>query len=152
MITNNSSTVGTKLIELAKAPKAKQTEAEKPTEQVSKPPVPEKTQAPEKAEIPKKTEVSKEKEVAEKAQLVDQDMRQKVEDAVKNVRDFIQKNQRSLDFEMSEKDNRVIITVIDRHTNEVIRQIPPEEVVSLSEQLKSGVADGAGGLFFKGIA
>lgn len=76
-------------------------------------------------------------------------MRDKVKEAVENVRDFIKKNQRSLDFEMAEESNRVIITVIDRETNEVIRQIPPEDVVNISEQINNGELPSSDGMLFK---
>lgn len=80
---------------------------------------------------------------------VDQAMREKVKEAVDNVRDFIKKNQRSLDFEMAEESNRVIITVIDRETNKVIRQIPPEDVVNISEQINNGELPSPDGMLFK---
>jgi flagellar protein FlaG len=79
---------------------------------------------------------------------MDQAMREKVKEAVENVRDFIKKNQRTLDFEMAEESNRVIITVIDRETNKVIRQIPPEDVVNISEQIQSGELPSPDGMLF----
>lgn len=79
----------------------------------------------------------------------DQAMRQKVKEAVENVRNFIKKNQRTLDFEMAEESNRVIITVIDRETNKVIRQIPPEDVVNISDQIASGELSSTDGMLFK---
>lgn len=75
--------------------------------------------------------------------------KEKVREAVKNVRDFINKNQRSLDFEMAEESNRVIITVRDRQTNKVIRQIPPEDVVKLSDQIIAGELSNPEGVLFK---
>jgi len=40
-----------------------------------------------------------------------------------------------LKFSLAADSNRTIIQVIDKQTSEVIRQIPPEEVVSLAEHL-----------------
>ena len=45
-----------------------------------------------------------------------------------------------LEFELSEDSSRVITRVIDRENDEVIRQIPPEEVMQISENL--GMAQG----------
>lgn len=84
-----------------------------------------------------------------KSEEVDKAMREKVKEAVENVRDFIKKNQRTLDFEMAEESNRVIITVIDRETNKVIRQIPPEDVVNISDQITSGELPSPDGMLFK---
>lgn len=40
-----------------------------------------------------------------------------------------------LEFEMSEDSSRTITRVIDRENDEVIRQIPPEEVLQVAERL-----------------
>ena len=45
-----------------------------------------------------------------------------------------------LEFELSEDSSRVITRVIDRENDEIIRQIPPEEVLQISENL--GMAQG----------
>ena len=45
-----------------------------------------------------------------------------------------------LEFELSEDSSRVITRVIDRENDEVIRQIPPEEVMQIAENL--GIAQG----------
>ncbi|OUS29693.1 hypothetical protein A9Q99_08440 [Gammaproteobacteria bacterium 45_16_T64] len=61
-----------------------------------------------------------------------------VSEAIVHVEEYMQDNQRTLNFEMAEKDNRVIITVIDQETKEIIRQIPPEDIVKLSDAIRSG--------------
>ena len=73
-------------------------------------------------------------------------VKEKTEEAIANVEKFIQDNQRSLNFEMAEEDNRVIVTVLDAETNEIIRQIPPEDMVKISDEIKSGQAPSLGGL------
>jgi flagellar protein FlaG len=67
---------------------------------------------------------------------------QAFESAVKDISDKVQNFQRSLQFHVDEESGRTIITVIDKETEEVIRQIPPEEVLTLAEQFRRG-----GGLF-----
>ncbi|MGR8918981.1 MAG: flagellar protein FlaG [Gammaproteobacteria bacterium] len=46
--------------------------------------------------------------------------------------------QRSLRFTVDEESGRTIITVVDRETEEVIRQIPAEEVRNIAARLRSG--------------
>lgn len=67
---------------------------------------------------------------------------QAFESAVKDISEKVQNFQRSLQFHVDEDSGRTIITVIDKETEEVIRQIPPEEVLTLAEQFRRG-----GGLF-----
>ena len=41
---------------------------------------------------------------------------------------------RGLEFELSETTSRVITRVIDRESGEIIREIPPEEVLKIAER------------------
>ena len=41
-------------------------------------------------------------------------------------------NRRSLRFQVDEEGGRTVITVLNPHTQEVIRQIPSEELLSLA--------------------
>jgi len=43
---------------------------------------------------------------------------------------------RGLEFELSETTSRVITRVIDRESGEIIREIPPEEVLKIAERLE----------------
>jgi flagellar protein FlaG len=80
--------------------------------------------------------------LAEKRQ---EEVKQKVNDAIPKVRELMQKNQRSLDFKVAEKENRVIITVIDKETDKVIRQIPPEDLLQIAESIDQGLDGIQGG-------
>lgn len=71
-------------------------------------------------------------------QEADQIIQEKIAGAIETIHGFIEENQRALDFDVAKESNRIIITVIDRNTNEVIRQIPPEEAIELAEKIKSG--------------
>lgn len=75
-----------------------------------------------------------------------QDFQEKLEEAVSNINEYTQNIQRSLQFSISDADGRTIIKVIDSETDQVVRQIPPDEVLSISENLGSA---GNGGLFFQ---
>lgn len=79
-----------------------------------------------------------------------QAIEEKVANAVESIRGFIQENQRALDFDVASESNRIIISVIDRSTNEVIRQIPPEDAIELAERIKKGDDITKSGLLIEG--
>jgi len=66
-----------------------------------------------------------------------------LEIAVSNINDFVQNIQRSIHFSVSEDSGRTIIKVYDAVTDELIREIPSEELQRISkaieEQLSSGL-------------
>jgi flagellar protein FlaG len=74
-----------------------------------------------------------------------EEIKQKVNEAIPKVREVMQRNARSLDFRVAEEENRVIITVIDKETNKVIRQIPPEDVLQIAESIDQGLGGIPGG-------
>jgi flagellar protein FlaG len=59
-------------------------------------------------------------------------------EAMKRMKDFIQTVDRDLLFEIDKESGRTIITVIDAKTDEIVRQIPPEEVLSVMRALEHG--------------
>ena len=90
--------------------------------------------------------------VKEEAQVLNDEQKKEVTEAISEVEAFMQDNQRTLNFEMAEKDNRVIITVIDQETKEVIRQIPPDDLVRMSDAIKSGDSLANGGILIQSKA
>ena len=58
-----------------------------------------------------------------------------VSKVAERLNDFVQSSQRSLRFRVDDNSGRTVITVVNAATDEVIRQIPPEEVLSLAQQL-----------------
>ncbi|GAB4356802.1 MAG: hypothetical protein Kow006_24140 [Gammaproteobacteria bacterium] len=56
--------------------------------------------------------------------------------AVSRIQDFVQSIRRELQFSVEEESGRTVIRVIDSETDKVIRQIPPEEVIAVSNQLR----------------
>jgi flagellar protein FlaG len=58
-----------------------------------------------------------------------------VSKAVQKINDFVRVVRRDLEFSVDENTGRTVITVRDADTDEVIRQIPPEEVLSIAENL-----------------
>lgn len=75
-------------------------------------------------------------------------VKEKVNQAIPKVRELMEKNQRSLDFKVAEKENRIIITVIDKETDKVIRQIPPEDLLQMAESLDQGLDGLQSGVMF----
>ena len=56
-------------------------------------------------------------------------------EVVKSVADFVQNIAREIDFSVDENSGEYIVTVTDSGTGEVIRQIPSEEMLQISEHL-----------------
>jgi flagellar protein FlaG len=58
-----------------------------------------------------------------------------VSQAMQALADYAQNVQRQLQFSIDEDTGRTIIKVVDSETNEVIRQIPSEEIMNLARAL-----------------
>lgn len=58
-----------------------------------------------------------------------------VEDAVKNINDFFQVVQRTLQFSLDKDSGQMVVKVKDVKTDEVIRQMPPEYMLKLAEEM-----------------
>lgn len=69
---------------------------------------------------------------------------ERVEEAVSQVNEFVQNLSRDLQFTVDRDSGRTIIKVLDSETREIIRQIPPEELLQMADQLTVG-----GGLLLK---
>jgi len=79
---------------------------------------------------------------AEAPPVSEQDKEQKLEAAVSNINDHVQNLQRSLKFQVSEDGSRAIVQVIDSETDELIRQIPTEQMQAISEALEQQLNEG----------
>jgi len=58
-----------------------------------------------------------------------------VDEAISNLNDYAQNLKRQLHFSVDEASGRTVIKVTDPETDEIIRQIPPEEVLRIAESL-----------------
>jgi flagellar protein FlaG len=67
--------------------------------------------------------------------------------AVENLNEAMNELQTSLGFSVREEDRQVVVTVTNRSTDEVIRQIPAEEVL----QIRDKMAEITGLLFDKKV-
>ena len=59
-----------------------------------------------------------------------------VKEAVQRLNVYVQTLRRDLQFRVDESTSRVIVTVVDSETKEVIRQIPTEEALSVARTLE----------------
>ena len=69
--------------------------------------------------------------------------REALKEAMVGLSELIQSQRRSLEFSVDATSGRTVIRVLDAETQEIIRQIPAEEVVNLSRWLK-----GSAGVLF----
>lgn len=60
---------------------------------------------------------------------------EELEQAVATLNDYVQNTERKLNFQLDEDAGLTIIRVFDKQTDELIRQIPNEEAVSLAQKL-----------------
>jgi len=76
-------------------------------------------------------------EVAEvETQEVDVELSQKaLEKVVSQLNAYIQNTQRDMDFSVDGSTGRVVVKVIDSESEQVIRQIPSEEMLAISRHL-----------------
>ena len=59
-----------------------------------------------------------------------------VENAVTKLNDFVQTVQRNLQFNLDDTSGKTIITVVDKETSEVVRQIPDDVAIRLAQELQ----------------
>jgi flagellar protein FlaG len=59
-----------------------------------------------------------------------------IETAVSQLSEFVQTSNRQLNFSVDEGSNKLVVKVTDAESGQVIRQIPSEEALKLSERLQ----------------
>jgi hypothetical protein len=64
---------------------------------------------------------------------------------VANLNQYLRKSQRDLQFSIDKSSGRTIINVVNSETGEIVRQIPPKEVLAAARNLR------ASGLVFTAI-
>lgn len=79
---------------------------------------------------------------------------EQIETAVSQLSEFVQTNNRQLNFSVDEGSKKQVVKVTDAESGKVIRQIPTEEVLKLSERLQdlqTDVGSAVGLLFNKQV-
>ena len=61
--------------------------------------------------------------------------RQELEDAVKQVNDFLKPINNSIQFNLDDDTGKTIVKVIDLATKDIIRQFPSEEMLSIAKAI-----------------
>ena len=70
-----------------------------------------------------------------------------LEEMVSGLNELVHELHRELQFSLDDESGEVVIKVIDRETDTVVRQLPPEEVLKLRKRLQE-----AAGVIFHGQA
>lgn len=60
-----------------------------------------------------------------------------LQEAVTRLNDYVQSVQRDLQFDLDDSSGKTIITVVDRNTQEVVRQIPDDVALKLARNLQN---------------
>lgn len=71
---------------------------------------------------------------------MEQVSQQEFANAVNRLNEFVQTIERNLQFSVDEETGYTVITVIDSKTEEIIRQIPPKEVLEMASNLMDTLA------------
>lgn len=61
--------------------------------------------------------------------------KEQLEQAVKEVQDFVATVNQNLEFSVDDDTGRTVIKVIDRQTEQILRQIPSEEMLQIAKAL-----------------
>jgi len=80
---------------------------------------------------------SKATDAATASRRVQQPDRQQVETAAQSVREFVQPINSNLEFSVDDDTGQLVVKIIDRTTQEVIRQMPSEEMLAIAKALDS---------------
>lgn len=89
---------------------------------------------------PQKTEDIKESKLSNVVSLPEEKSQEKkepkTEKLVEALNDYMDMLQTTLGFSIDDNDHDVIITVKNRETDEIVRQIPSEELVQIQEKME----------------
>ncbi|MCP3689259.1 MAG: flagellar protein FlaG [Gammaproteobacteria bacterium] len=71
------------------------------------------------------------------AKQPEQDLAQQLESSVSQLNELVQSVQRDLHFSIDEFSGDTVVQVLDSKTEEVIRQIPSDEVLAMAKNIES---------------
>ena len=75
-----------------------------------------------------------------------------IKQAVADLQSFVKGLDRDLSFRIDESIDRSIITVRDANTNQLVRQIPAEEIVEIARDIKQDLDAKRAGMLLRGEA
>lgn len=65
-----------------------------------------------------------------------------LEETITKINDFVQSIQRELHFSIDEESGETVVKVVEKATNEVVRQIPAEDIMETLKNLNQNTASG----------
>jgi flagellar protein FlaG len=77
-----------------------------------------------------------EPQVKEKVKVEASDSKESVVEAVASLNEYAQTVQRDLQFKLDDSSGKTVITVLDRQTDTVVRQIPDDVALRLAQDLQ----------------
>ena len=92
------------------------------------------TKEVQRASLPEKSEPVKDLELGADRERPTQE---RVSDTVDQLNELMQQSRRELHFSVDENSGRTVIKVIDSATQELVRQIPPEQLLSLMHNFEN---------------
>jgi flagellar protein FlaG len=62
-------------------------------------------------------------------------LEQQLETAVSRINEYVQSVQRTLEFTVDEESGKDVVRIIDKQTEEVVRQLPSDEVLAMARNI-----------------
>jgi flagellar protein FlaG len=87
--------------------------------------------------LPQKVEIEQPKKEAKPAPPIEVP---KIESVTKQIDSFLRSIGRTINFRLDPASNRMVVSVIDATTGEIIRQVPGEEALKLAESIEQSMS------------
>jgi len=88
------------------------------------------------AAVKQESNALKQEKVSEQIAINGEKTEAQVKQAVTKLNDYVQSVERNLQFNLDDTSGKTIITVVDKDTSKVIRQIPDDVALKLAEKLQ----------------
>jgi len=71
----------------------------------------------------------------EKQEYTEQELEDEVRESVKDVNEIVDKVKEGISFQIHEDTEKMMVKVVDLNTDEVIKELPPEEMLDLQARI-----------------
>jgi len=71
----------------------------------------------------------------EKEEYSEQELEDEVRESVKDINEIVDKVKEGLSFQIHEDTEKMMVKVVDLNTDEVIKELPPEEMLDLQARI-----------------
>lgn len=75
------------------------------------------------------------------AEADSENLAQQLDGAVSRINEYVQNIQRTLEFTVDAESGRDVVKILDKQTEEVIRQVPTEEVLAIARNIAEYTED-----------